>query len=186
MTIREKILIVEDEKSIAHFISTILTTNGYETILAKTGTEAMTMLSSHFPDLVILDLGLPDMDGIEVLRSLRGWSSLPVAYGIQIDGVETAGKTGTTSSNTDIWFCGVTPEYSAAVWVGYEHNYRLDGLYGRNAAEIWLKVMEKVHAGDSGLVFDSHPQDFVEETYCMPSSSDWNGTTIPRRRSTTT
>ena len=47
MTIREKILIVEDEKSIAHFISTILTTNGYETILAKTGTEAMTMLSSH-------------------------------------------------------------------------------------------------------------------------------------------
>ena len=78
MTIREKILIVEDEKSIAHFISTILTTNGYETILAKTGTEAMTMLSSHCPDLVILDLGLPDMDGIEVLRSLRGWSSLPV------------------------------------------------------------------------------------------------------------
>ena len=59
MTIREKILIVEDEKSIAHFISTILTTNGYETILAKTGTEAMTMLSSHCPDLVILDLGLP-------------------------------------------------------------------------------------------------------------------------------
>ena len=78
MTIREKILIVEDEKSIAHFISTILTTNGYETILARTGTEAMTMLSSHCPDLVILDLGLPDMDGIEVLRSLRGWSSLPV------------------------------------------------------------------------------------------------------------
>ena len=79
MTIREKILIVEDEKSIAHFISTILTTNGYETILAKTGTEAMTMLSSHCPDLVILDLGLPDMDGIEVLRSLRGWSSLLLA-----------------------------------------------------------------------------------------------------------
>ena len=78
MIIREKVLIVEDEKSIAHFISTILTTNGYETILAKTGTEAMTMLTSHCPDLVILDLGLPDMDGIEVLRSLRGWSSLPV------------------------------------------------------------------------------------------------------------
>ena len=80
MTIREKILIVEDEKSIAHFISTILTTNGYETILAKTGTEAMTMLSSHCPDLVILDLGLPDMDGIEVLRSLRGWSSRSLWY----------------------------------------------------------------------------------------------------------
>ena len=78
MTIREKVLIVEDEKSIAHFISAILTSNGYETIRARTGAEAMTMLSSHCPDLVILDLGLPDMDGLEVLNSLRTWSSLPV------------------------------------------------------------------------------------------------------------
>ena len=85
MTIREKILIVEDEKSIAHFISTILTTNGYETILAKTGTEAMTMLSSHCPDLVILDLGLPDMDGIEVLRSLRGFKALIYMHRYQPD-----------------------------------------------------------------------------------------------------
>lgn len=78
MNIREKILIVEDEKSIAHFISTILTSNGYETIQARTGNEAMSMISSHCPDLVILDLGLPDMDGMEVLSSLRSWSSLPV------------------------------------------------------------------------------------------------------------
>ena len=78
MNIREKVLIVEDEKSIAHFISTILSCNGYEPLLARTGTEAMTMISSHCPDLVILDLGLPDMDGTEILRSLREWSSLPV------------------------------------------------------------------------------------------------------------
>ena len=78
MNIREKILIVEDEKSISHFISTILNSNGYETIQARTGAEAMSMLSSHCPDLVILDLGLPDMDGLEVLNSLRSWSSLPV------------------------------------------------------------------------------------------------------------
>lgn len=63
MNIREKILIVEDEKSIAHFISTILTANGYEAMRASTGAEAMSMISSHCPDLVILDLGLPDMDG---------------------------------------------------------------------------------------------------------------------------
>lgn len=78
MNIREKILIVEDEKSIAHFISTILSSHGYETIQARTGGEATAMLSSHCPDLVILDLGLPDMDGMEVLGSLRAWSSLPV------------------------------------------------------------------------------------------------------------
>ena len=102
-----------------------------------------------------------------MLECLQNVTAHGTAYGIQLDGVETGGKTGTTTSNTDIWFCGITPKYSGAVWVGYEHNYRLDGLYGRNAANIWLAVMEKVHAGDSGLVFDSHPQDFEEATYCM-------------------
>ena len=102
-----------------------------------------------------------------MLDCLQNVTAHGTAYGIQLDGVETGGKTGTTTSNTDIWFCGITPKYSGAVWVGYEHNYRLDGLYGRNAAVIWLAVMQKVHAGDSGLVFDSHPQDFEEVTYCM-------------------
>ena len=78
MNIREKILVVEDEKSISHFISTILNSNGYEAMQARSGTEALSMISSHCPDLIILDLGLPDMDGLEILRQLRSWSSLPV------------------------------------------------------------------------------------------------------------
>lgn len=78
MTIREKILVVEDEKSISHFICTILNSNGYETMQARSGEEALSMISSHCPDLIILDLGLPDMDGLEVLNNLRSWSSLPV------------------------------------------------------------------------------------------------------------
>ena len=78
MNIREKILIVEDEKSIAHFISTILNSNDYETLLARSGSEAKTMISSHCPDLVILDLGLPDMDGMKILQGVREWSAMPV------------------------------------------------------------------------------------------------------------
>ena len=78
MNIREKILVVEDEKSIAHFISTVLNNNGYDAMQAVSGTEALSMISSHCPDLIILDLGLPDMDGLEILRQLRNWSSLPV------------------------------------------------------------------------------------------------------------
>ncbi len=78
MNIREKILVIEDEKSIAHFISTILTANGYEAMRASNGAEAMSMISSHCPDLVILDLGLPDMDGLDILRQLRSWTTLPV------------------------------------------------------------------------------------------------------------
>ena len=78
MTIREKILVIEDEKSISHFISTVLNNNGYEAMQARTGSEALSMISSHCPDLIILDLGLPDKDGMEILRQLRTWSSLPV------------------------------------------------------------------------------------------------------------
>ena len=78
MNIREKILVIEDEKSISHFISTVLNNNGYEAMQARSGSEALSMISSHCPDLVILDLGLPDMDGLEILRQLRSWSSLPV------------------------------------------------------------------------------------------------------------
>ena len=78
MNIREKILVVEDEKNIAQFIAAVLGSQGYEAIQARTGKEALSMLSSHCPDLTILDLGLPDMDGMELLRQLRTWSSLPV------------------------------------------------------------------------------------------------------------
>ena len=78
MTIRDKILVVEDEQSIARFISAILNANGYETLMAQTGSEALSIISSTCPDLVILDLGLPDMDGTEILRDLPSGSSLPV------------------------------------------------------------------------------------------------------------
>jgi len=78
VNIREKILVVEDEKTIAQFIAAVLDGQGYETIQARTGKEGLSMISSHCPDLVILDLGLPDMDGMDILRQLRSWSSLPV------------------------------------------------------------------------------------------------------------
>ena len=78
MQIREKILVVEDEKNIAQFIAAVLGSSGYETVQVRSGTEALSMISSHCPDLIILDLGLPDMDGLEILRQLRTWSSLPV------------------------------------------------------------------------------------------------------------
>ena len=78
MEIKQKILIVEDEASISNFIGAILQANGYESITAASGREAQSMLSSHCPDLVILDLGLPDMDGIEIIRAAREWTQLPI------------------------------------------------------------------------------------------------------------
>ena len=60
MKIREKILVIEDEKSIARFISTVLSGNGYEAMQARAGAEALSMVSSHCPALGILDLGADD------------------------------------------------------------------------------------------------------------------------------
>ena len=78
MTIRDKILVVEDEKSISSFIRAILSANDYDVIVAHTGNEAFSMISSHCPDLVVLDLGLPDMDGRRIIESVRQWSQIPI------------------------------------------------------------------------------------------------------------
>ena len=58
MKIKDKILIVEDEQSISNFISMVLNANGYDTIIVGSGEEALTMIASHCPDLIVLDLGL--------------------------------------------------------------------------------------------------------------------------------
>ena len=88
------------------------------------------------------DLGFENVrTAYYMLECLQNVTAYGTASGIQIPGVQTAGKTGTTTDNKDIWFCGVTPKYSAAVWVGFDAEYRVDGLYGRNAAYIWLDVM---------------------------------------------
>mgnify|MGYP004537059585 CR=1 FL=1 len=71
MAVRGKVLIVEDDRAICNFMRRVLEANGYESIAVGTGREAISMLTSHCPDVVILDLGLPDMDGMEVLKSVR-------------------------------------------------------------------------------------------------------------------
>lgn len=73
-----KILVVEDESNISSFIETLLETSGYHALVAHTCAMGLTLFASHTPDLVILDLGLPDMDGMNILRSVREWSSMPV------------------------------------------------------------------------------------------------------------
>ena len=78
MNNRPVILIVEDEERICNFISAILTSNDLNVIKATKGKEAISMVTSYCPDLVLLDLGLPDMDGIEVLKIIRQLSSIPI------------------------------------------------------------------------------------------------------------
>jgi two-component system KDP operon response regulator KdpE len=73
-----RILVVDDEPQIQRFLKPALTAAGYDVIEAADGRSALKLLATSAPDLVILDLGLPDMDGKEVIRNLRGWSQVPV------------------------------------------------------------------------------------------------------------
>jgi two-component system KDP operon response regulator KdpE len=72
------ILIVEDEASLRRFLAPTLSNQGYQVIQAATASEGMAMARSHNPDLVLLDLGLPDLDGLKVLEDIRSWSRRPV------------------------------------------------------------------------------------------------------------
>ena len=72
------ILIVEDDPPVRNLISTTLKTHDYKYIIASNGQEAIMEASTHNPDIVLLDLGLPDLDGVEIIRTIRTWSNMPI------------------------------------------------------------------------------------------------------------
>ena len=72
------ILVVEDDDRIRSFIETVLTSNGYNVLETANARTALAMAASHNPDLLLLDLGLPDMDGQQIIRSIREWSRMPI------------------------------------------------------------------------------------------------------------
>lgn len=78
MTNKQVILIIEDEKNIGNYIETIIISNGYKALRAMNGMSGLSLCTSHHPDLILLDLGLPDIDGSEVLERVRGFSAVPV------------------------------------------------------------------------------------------------------------
>ncbi|MDD2231760.1 MAG: response regulator transcription factor [Sphaerochaetaceae bacterium] len=78
MSSKLKILIVEDDSGICSFLETTLASNGYGYLTSSNGKAALCMVSSHCPDCILLDLGLPDMDGNEIIRSVRSWSKIPI------------------------------------------------------------------------------------------------------------
>ena len=75
---KPKILVVEDDPAITNLIRTTLDTQEYQYHTAKNGAGALLDAVSYNPDVIILDLGLPDMDGVEIIRKVRGWSSVPI------------------------------------------------------------------------------------------------------------
>jgi two-component system KDP operon response regulator KdpE len=85
------VLVIEDDPQIRRFLRATLPAHGYRVIEAETGGEGLTQAASRTPDVILLDLGLPDMDGLDVVTRLREWSSIPVivltARGLERDKV---------------------------------------------------------------------------------------------------
>ena len=73
-----KILIIEDDPGISNFLKTTVNAAGYDAVVVGNGKSALQMISSHCPDCILLDLGLPDMDGSEIIHSVRSWTQTPI------------------------------------------------------------------------------------------------------------
>ena len=72
------ILVVEDDPSVRNLITTTLKTNDYRYVVAPNGSTAIMEATSHNPEIILLDLGLPDMDGVQVIQTVRSWSNVPI------------------------------------------------------------------------------------------------------------
>ena len=78
MSSRLKVLVVEDDEGISRFLKMTLAANDYEAIICADGKSALSIAASHCPDCILLDLGLPDIDGNAIIKSIREWSTVPV------------------------------------------------------------------------------------------------------------
>lgn len=78
MSPKVNIVLVEDELNICNFITAALKTEDYKLHIANNGTEGLGLITSLCPDIILLDLGLPDIDGMEIIKNVRSWSSAPI------------------------------------------------------------------------------------------------------------
>ena len=106
------ILVVEDDTPVRNLITTTLKAHDYRFLTATNGEAAILEASSHNPEIILLDLGLPDMDGVEVIKKVRSWSNMPIIVisarsedTDKIDALDAGGAACKTASNTAPFSC---------------------------------------------------------------------------------
>ena len=126
------VLVVEDEAQLRRFLRPSLTAHGYRVIEAATGEDGMTMVRQHVPDLILLDLGLPDLDGVDLTRRIRQGNHVPIVV-ISARGQE-ADKVAALDAGADDYLTkpfGV-PELLARIRAGLRHGLRQAGVEPEN------------------------------------------------------
>ena len=164
MSNKYKILLVEDDKNIRYMVRTILESNMYQVIEAETCKDALSMISSHVPDLIVLDLGLPDRDGVTVLEKVRQEASTPIivlsARTSERDKVEALDK----GANDYITKPFGSAEFLARV--------RTALRFGRHSAEEG-RLSGKFQLRDLTILYDSR-QVFIGETPVKLTQTEYN------------
>ncbi len=120
------ILIIEDEKNIADFMSKALKSNGYRVITANLGRSGLSLISSQCPDIILLDLGLPDIDGNDIITSVRKWTSCPIIVISARTGERDKVKALDLGADDYIAKPFGTPELLARIRASLRHSNRMD------------------------------------------------------------
>lgn len=128
---RQRILVVEDDPAVRNLVTTALDLHGYDVEKAETGELAVMEAASRNPDLIMLDLGLPDIDGVEVISKIRGWSAVPI---IVISArTEDSDKIGALDAGADDY---LTKPFSVeGLLARVRASLRRSGMAGAGAAE---------------------------------------------------
>lgn len=128
---RQRILVVEDDPAVRNLVTTALDLHGYDVEKAETGELAIMEATSRNPDLIMLDLGLPDIDGVEVISKIRGWSAVPI---IVISArTEDSDKIGALDAGADDY---LTKPFSVEELLArVRASLRRSGMAGAGAAE---------------------------------------------------
>jgi two-component system KDP operon response regulator KdpE len=146
------VLVIEDEPQVMRFLRASLTGNGYRLLEATTAHEGLLAATQYVPDLVLLDLGLPDMDGVEVARRLREWSAVPIlvlsARGLERDKVEALDSGADDYLTKPFGFA----ELLARMRVALRHSMRSAGaprepVFTAGALRVDLET-RRIHVGD--------------------------------------
>ncbi|MGM9974372.1 MAG: response regulator [Clostridiaceae bacterium] len=162
MSNKSIIMLIEDDAAIRRFLSTVLTANDYKVLTSSSGEEALSLIPSYCPDLILLDLGLPDMDGSEIIKNIRSWSTLPIIV-VSARGHEKE-KVAALDLGADDYITKPfgTSELLARIRTALRHRFHGDSLY---SSHIYINGSLKINFDKRTVTVDGEEIHLTQNEY---------------------